>query len=184
MLLFWNGHNDFSERFALDDPTTRRVSITLVFLVLVFVYPLRLVFSSFFSWISGGVLTSGVSFQSVEEFRALFVVFALAFGSMATALVWLYWHAGRAGVDLDVIERQARHYQLRVWGIIVVFCGLSLTLALTVPIGSNDLVTASPGIICFGLNGIQYALQRRWRRKLARLTAADSSMVAPCSAAE
>lgn len=61
IMQFWMNHADWSRRFGLEDAMSDRLSILLVFVLLIFVYPLKMVFSSFFSLISGGYLPTQFS---------------------------------------------------------------------------------------------------------------------------
>ncbi|MEJ2055586.1 MAG: TMEM175 family protein, partial [Calditrichaceae bacterium] len=58
IMLFWIGHRTWSRRFGLEDAFSIFLSFALVFTVLVYLYPLKIVFSAFFTWISGGWLPS------------------------------------------------------------------------------------------------------------------------------
>jgi hypothetical protein len=51
LMTFWSGHHNWSRRFGLDDGPTIVLSCLLVFTMLVYVYPLRFMFSSMTAWI-------------------------------------------------------------------------------------------------------------------------------------
>src|SRR5690606_676829 len=50
--MFWAAHARWSKRYGFDDTASTVLSLLLVFVVLVYVYPLRLQFGVFFAWIS------------------------------------------------------------------------------------------------------------------------------------
>ena len=54
IMLFWAGHRTWSRRYGLEDRNTILISISLIFVLLVYIYPLRLMFSALFNFISGG----------------------------------------------------------------------------------------------------------------------------------
>ena len=56
LAMFWLGHNRWSRRFGIENAYTTALSLALVLVVLVFVYPLRMVISAFLGAISGGAL--------------------------------------------------------------------------------------------------------------------------------
>jgi len=169
--LFWRGHADWSRRYGLDDRISQRLSLLLVFLVLIFIYPLRMVFDALFSWISGGWLPTTFTLEGVSDLRLMFAVFALAFGSMGLASGLLYLHAWRRreAIGLDALERDlTRHAMLR-WAIIPLFSLASLALALWMPVIPGMPWTAAlPGCIFFGLHGVQILMPIQQRRILAR----------------
>jgi hypothetical protein len=53
-MTFWMGHWSWSRRFGLEDGRSIALSCLLVFLVLVFVYPLKFLATLFSHYLSGG----------------------------------------------------------------------------------------------------------------------------------
>lgn len=108
--MFWNAHHRWSRRFGLHDGWTTLLSLAMVLTVLVYVYPLRMVISSFLSLMSGGWLPSelglGESDQLVDV-QTAFVIYSVGFGLLA----WIIWrlnvHALRQAdvLQLDAYER-------------------------------------------------------------------------------
>lgn len=175
--LFWRGHADWSRRYGLDDRRSQRLSLLLVFLVLIFIYPLRMVFDALFSWVSSGWLPAKFSLSSLSDLRLMFAVFALAFGSMGLVSSLLYVHAWRLRdrIGLDALERDlTRHAMLR-WAMVPLFSLISLALTLWLPIIPGLAWSAAlPGCIFFGLHGVQLLMPIQYRRILARHGAAAS----------
>ena len=60
----WKAHRDWSRHYDIEDATSLRLSLLLVFVVLVFVYPLRLLFALFFAWIGHGFLGRSGTFDA------------------------------------------------------------------------------------------------------------------------
>ncbi len=59
--MFWSAHARWSRRYGLDDRASTVLSLVLVFLVMIYVYPLRLLFGVFFAWIRiGGAMVLAV----------------------------------------------------------------------------------------------------------------------------
>jgi hypothetical protein len=113
LAMFWAAHNRWSRRFGLDNGYARLLSLAFVLVVLVYVYPLRMVMSSFLWLLSGGALPSELGFDPARrmlDLQTTFIVYSLGFGLLA----WLVWllnrHALRTlGDALDAEER----YQTR-----------------------------------------------------------------------
>ncbi len=163
---FWRGHVDWSDRYGLDNRSAQRQSLLLVFLVLVFVYPLRMVFASLFAFVSGGWLSANLRFESLDDVRLMFAAFALAFGSMGAAMVLLYrtaWHA-RDALLLDAHERELTRLELWRWAFMPIFAVLSLFSCLV----DAWVSVGVPGFLFFGLHGSQMLLDRRRQRCLSR----------------
>ena len=170
---FWRGHVDWSERFGLDDAHGRRWSLMLVFLVLIFVYPLKIVFSVFFAWISGEALPAQFSFRDMDDVQLMFQMFAVAFGSMGAVLFVLNRQAWRQreALALDALEVDALRLVLRLWVLLPAFALLSIALSFW----EASLRYGAPGMIFFVMHAVQTVLRARHRR---RLTAALASSAA------
>lgn len=170
---FWRGHVDWSERFGLDDARSRQWSLLLIFLVLIFVFPLKIVFAVFFHWISGGALPADFTFQSDVEVQRMFQTFAIAFGSMGAVLFALNLHAWRQRerIGLDAIETDALRLVMRLWALLPIFAMLSLALSLWV----DSLRYGAPGMIFFVMHVVQTLLRARHRRRLAAALASSTA---------
>lgn len=107
LAMFWWSHASWSRRYGLDDGRSVLLSLLLVFLVLVYVYPLRIIFSSFLGFISRDWLPSDISIRSAAELRALFLAYAVAWTTLGCVVVALYRHAWRLR-DAIGLSRQER----------------------------------------------------------------------------
>ena len=61
----WVSHRKWSRRYGLEDMISILISLVLIFIMLVYVYPLKLLFSVLFAWISGGWLPSQFSLHKM-----------------------------------------------------------------------------------------------------------------------
>ena len=102
---------------GLEDGLSIAVSLGLIFIMLVYVYPLRLMFSAFFAWISGGWLPSDFEVRDQREMIGLFVVYGVGYAAMAGSLALLYGRARRTATDLrlDAAERVMTDGQITSW---------------------------------------------------------------------
>ena len=106
LAMLWWQHADWSRRYGLDDGWSVLLSLLLVFLVLVYVYPLRIIFTAFFGWLSGGWLPVGVTIRSGRDLQWLFLAYAVAWTTLGFVVVALYRHAwaNREALALDAAE--------------------------------------------------------------------------------
>jgi len=166
----WSAHADWSRRYGLDDATSRRLGVLLVFLVLIFVYPMRMVFSSLFNALTAGYLPTGFTINSAADLPAMFIMFAVAFGLLGTVMTALYWHAWRLRDTLALSLRERAHtrFEIMNWGAVPAVALLSLVLALTIPARQESGIwLGMPGFVFFLLNVAPPLLRRvseRWRR--------------------
>ncbi len=119
IMMFWSGHRTWSRRYGLEDGRSITLSLGLIFVMLVYVFPLRLMFSAFFAWISGGWLQSDFAIRDGHEMIGLFVVYGIGYGAMAGSIALLYRQAGAAAstLRLDAAERVMTEQQTISWTI-------------------------------------------------------------------
>lgn len=171
----WTGHVEWSRAFGLDDAASRRLSLLLVFLVLVFVYPMRMVFATLFNSISDGLFPANFAIDGLHQVPVLFVTFGIAFGSLGATMSALYAHAWRQreALGLDAAERIDARSRVVGWGLIPVVAIVSIACALLIPPrAESGWWIGFPGFIYFSLNVSTHLIRRRVRRLKAGLAAA------------
>jgi uncharacterized membrane protein len=166
IMRFWLSHADWSRRYGMDDATGNRLSLLLVFVLLIFVYPLKMVFSSLFSLLSGGYLPTSFSINSLAEVPMMFQTFAIGFGSMALVLVLLFARTLKHAESLRLAPAEIAYarYKRLDWALVVGFSVLSFTLACLIPAtAASGAWIGMPGFIFFGLNICHWQLSRSQR---------------------
>ncbi|MDN5782506.1 MAG: TMEM175 family protein [Luteimonas sp.] len=155
--MFWAAHARWSRRYGFDDGASTTLSLALVFVVLVYVYPLRLQFGVFFAWITGGWLPSPMRIESADDVGFMFLVYGLAFAMMSLCMLGLYAHAWRRrdAIGLDRGERARTLGELAIYVYFVVIATLSIAMALWAPRHAPQLIGV-PGVLyaLLGLTGV------------------------------
>jgi uncharacterized membrane protein len=174
MIMFWLGHYRWSRRFGIEDTGSVVLSLLLVFLVLVFLYPLRLMMSGALSAMTGGWLPAEFMVSEVAHARAFFGLYGLAFGLMATTLLALNRRVQRLALDppLSNEERTAARIEVEVWSVLACMGAASAALAVVLP--PRWLVLS--GWLFASLAVIMPLLGRRWKRLSTAAEAADRSI--------
>jgi uncharacterized membrane protein len=152
LAMLWWTHADWSRRYGLDDGRSVLLSLLLVFLVLVYVYPLRIIFTAFFGWISHGWLPVGIAIDSTRDLQLLFTAYAVAWTTLGFVVVALYRHAWRLRdvLGLDRAERVHLRGAIAAQWMIPATGTLALSvLAVTALLGAPSLA---------GMSGFAYAL--------------------------
>lgn len=155
--MFWYAHNTWSRRYGLDDGVTVWLSLLLVFLVLVYVYPLRMLFGSFFGWMSMLLLPEDwwipftFAIRGYEDIRVMFIVYAVAWATMGAIIVLLYRHAWRRreALELSPHERVETLREALRWSFVPLTGVLSIVVALTVPDVERPWTLGMPGVVYF-----------------------------------
>lgn len=81
---FWAAHRMWSQRYGLEDRTSTFLSLAMVFVMLIYVYPLKMVFGAG-PWVSGGALPAKFSIAS-RGMVGLFVIYGLGFAAQSAML--------------------------------------------------------------------------------------------------
>lgn len=111
LMMFWAAHNRWSRRTGLEDAKAMLLSLSVVLVVMVYVYPLRMVVSSFLSLVTGGWLPNELGFAEgalMRDLQTAFLVYAVGFGMLA----WLLWRLNAhalAHADVLSLDANERH---------------------------------------------------------------------------
>ena len=103
----WIAHRRWSRLYGLEDGWTTLISLAMVFVMLIYVYPLRMVASAFMAFVSGGRLPTGFTLTSAGDLTGLFVIYGMGFAVQMVMLALLYLRALKAAgpLRLDAVER-------------------------------------------------------------------------------
>lgn len=171
LMIFWHRQVRWRERMRLHDKTSLMLSMMLVFFALIFVYPLNMLFQAmfgaFYAALAHQELPGTPTINSVNDIKALYLCYGLAYACMAGCLAGLYRHSlGKA--YLPHAERiDARKALFTQTGSVCVAL-LSLLAALLIP--ATPAWTALPGCIYLLLTPT-YWLASRWARRAMAVAA-------------
>lgn len=96
LVWIWHEHHTFFRRYALNDEWTIALNTVLLFIVLVYIYPLKFLFT---------LLTGGA--QRVDPIRReqwpmLMIIYAIGFIGMFLVMLLMYVHAHRKRAELQL----------------------------------------------------------------------------------
>jgi len=98
LVLIWFDHHTFFKRYPLTDTTTLILNMALLFVVLLYVYPMKFLFTLL---VNGMVLRQGVeAVKTVAEIKTLMVIYGVGFLTVNTVLFLMHLHAWRRREDL------------------------------------------------------------------------------------
>jgi hypothetical protein len=172
--IFWRGHWLWSRRFGLEDGTSIFISWALLLTILIYIYPMKVVFDGMWYLLSNRQFGQSLNIRSPGQARALFALYAAGFTAISTEILLLNWRAWRLRepLRLDALERRTTRGELTGWSIPVAIGVLSLVLALTLPVSQ----IAWSGWLYFTMAvfvPLHSAFRRRALRKVA-LAARDT----------
>ncbi len=90
IMVYWVSHRRWSRRFGLDDKVSTFLTLSLVLIILVYVYPLKLMMNLTFYAMSGGWLPSEFVITNASEVAGLIVLFGVGFCLIALTQLGLY----------------------------------------------------------------------------------------------
>lgn len=135
LVWIWHTHNIWSRRFGLDTTYTVVLSAGLLIVVLIYVYPMRIMAGGMFSWFTGGYLPSNFSIEALHELRFMFIFLGVGFVALSLVFVLMYRYA--VSLKRELMLNHAEVYDARtiqlLWIGAAVIGALSITLALLLP---------------------------------------------------
>ncbi len=149
IMMFWLRHRRLSRRYGLENSKTILLSLALVFVVLVYVYPLRIIFEAMFYSVSDGYLPSSFRIVNIDELRWIFVFYSLGFFAMSLIISQLYRVAlqSSTALALNQFERRITKLGMQVWAVAASFGPLVILLMFVLP----DAWITRVGYVYFGL---------------------------------
>jgi len=165
IMLFWYAHHVWSRRFGLEDTASVLLSLLLIFLILIYVYPLKAIYSGAIDFFTGGYLESYFHMKTAQDVRSLFIVFGLGYAVLSGVIVLLNGHALSVKASLSLSEAEIFDTQSEMgsWVIFAAVAMISVLLAALVPDGLIFLAGVFYGVL--GIVMPVYAARRTRRRQ-------------------
>jgi uncharacterized membrane protein len=165
ILLIWSKHHAFHRRYGLDDGPTIFLNSIVLFLIMVFAYPLKflaLFLVNFFTgfYRTGAEINAVMPLDSVAWF---IIIYATGYAAVFGIFALLYAHALRRKEDLGLSESEVIMTRLEVQqGIASILISLlAATVALLMPYGFAPF----GGSVYFLMWPVMSFLSRRARKR-------------------
>lgn len=134
LLWIWHTHNIWSRRFGLDTTHTVVLSAALLIVVLIYVYPMRIMAGGMFSWFTGEYLPSNFTIDSLAELRFMFIFLGIGFVAVCLVFVSMYRYAASLENELRLNGTELRDTRMVQWlwfgaaviGVLSIVCALLL----------------------------------------------------------
>ncbi len=137
----WCAHYKFFRRYGLEDATTVALNSALLFVIMIYVFPLKFLFTVAIGSMTG--LQPHTSPMTIfgGQIRGLFIVYGLGFISVFALLACMNWRAWtlREALELNELERVVTREEItRCLGIAGVGA-LTIIISLILPLGMAGL---------------------------------------------
>jgi len=171
LLLFWSGHERWSRRYGLEVRSTSFLSLGLVFAMLVWIYPLRMVISAGMSFVTGGWVPAEVAIHDVDDLQNCFLVYDVGFLAMSIVLWQLHGIALRRAdeLELDAGERVETRRMMSMYAIYTAFAVVSIAITFPARTAQSALLATLPGFLYMFMGAAMWALERRYDRLRAEI---------------
>ena len=142
LIMFWLGHRTWSQRYGLDDPRSTFLTLLLVFTIMVYVYPLRVLMTEAMNTITGGWVPSSFAAESFLEVRLVFIIYSSGWTVASLAILMLFQNAlkRREELRLNELEVYETRAEVGAWSILA---GTGLVSIAMASLGSGFVITMS-----------------------------------------
>jgi len=177
IMTFWFGHWQWSRRYGLEDMGAIFLSGALVFMVLVYVYPLKFLFSLAVNFYSGGRFSPDATLSGIDELYHIFGIYGLGYAAMTALIATLHFHAWRQrdALGLDAVERHLTRAHILAWLVLGTVGALSASLAFF----TEPVRVVWPGWVYMLLPVVMPLIGRRANRENRRLMAERGARRSP-----
>jgi hypothetical protein len=167
LTMLWSGHDEWSRRFGIDNDRTTWLSLLFVFVMLVWVYPLRMVFSEAFDFFTNGWFASGMPKSTNTDIQNCFLIYGIGFASMSAILLQLNREALRTPVEppLDPVEVLETRRAVGSYAVHVGVACISVLLSFVARNAESNLLASLPGF-AYMLTGVGLSWHHKRFHKL------------------
>lgn len=104
LVWIWWVHSKWSKRYGLENAVAVVLSAALLIVVLVYIYPLRIMAGGMFHWFTNGYLPSAFRIDSFNVLSGMFVFMGIGFFCLSMIFVLMYRYARSLGTQLRLNE--------------------------------------------------------------------------------
>jgi uncharacterized membrane protein len=164
LLIVWHDHYKYFRRYGLDDAPTRWLNSALLFITLMYVYPLKFLFTLLMSELFGFAETETIK---LSQFPLLMVIYGAGFVAVQLVFVLMYLRAYRLRADLglDALELSVTREELQGFLLNVAVGLLSMAIAVLGGVGALSWAGYAY-LLLFPLQAINGVVMGQRRRKL------------------
>ena len=144
----WVAHTVWSRTFGLQDRVTLYLSLGLVMLVLIFVYPIKLMVQLSIAFLSRGYLPQNLQVMEIADVINLMIYFGLGLMALSFILIALYQNSLRQREQLVLSEYEVAFCKLAClsWAVVA---ATALASSVAAPLLGDELQWS--GLVYFSL---------------------------------
>ena len=167
LVWIWYTHNIWSKRYGLDNAATVALSTALLIVILIYIYPMRIMLEGMFTWLTNGYLSSVFTLNSLQEVMYMFVF--LGIGFVTLSLIFVLMHRYAASLKNELRLNQIEMYETKTIELLwLTAAGVGLTMVLVALFIPQPLTPFSGFVLA--LLGVLLPWVRYYREKSAPST--------------
>ncbi len=166
LMLFWLSHREWSRRFAIESKTSIILSMSLVFSLLIYVYPLRILFELMFNGLSDGYFPRSFNINTENGFRGFFAFYAVGYLIMCTLTTCLQYSALKRAkfLGLNRFEYFITRAAFLRWSCSAVVAVVSICISIFAPINYVPLA-GYIFFVVFLVQATEVSFARKYRKR-------------------
>ena len=135
LVWLWWEHSVWSKRYGLDDAMTAFLSAMLLTVMLIYIYPMRMMASGMFAWFTDGYLQQSFDLSNLSELAGLFIFMGLCFAALCGVFMLLNLYALRRRKEILLTGHEAMRtkHSAITWAGSAVIALLSVLAAMLLP---------------------------------------------------
>lgn len=169
LLIIWQQHRMFFRRYGLDDSTILKWNTALLFIVLIFIFPLKFLslflirFLGMIFWGAEDVFTTMIEGNQVP---LLMIYYGVGVLGILFVLSRFYKHALRKKEELELNNFELKHtqYYKRLFSHLCFVPIISMAFVLAFMYVDVTLASIISGML-YSITGIVFAINQRWLKK-------------------
>lgn len=165
LVLIWFDHHTFFKRYPLTDTTTVILNMALLFVVLLYVYPMKFLFTLLVNGLLLGQAVEAV--KSVAEVKTLMVIYGLGFLTVNLVLFLMHLHAWRQRDHLRLDQTDRSELTGTLWRFLINVGVALLSISIARFTSDTGLLAGCTYMLLAPAQTINGVLTRRRTQKIA-----------------
>lgn len=171
LFVIWQQHRQFFRRYGLDDSVVLKWNTILLFIVLIFIFPLKflsLFLVRFYSSVLFGTPTVFGTMINGEQVPMLMVYYGLGALGLIFVFSRFYKHALNKKDELELNTYELKHteYYKRLFTHLCYVPIISIVFVIVIMFFNVTIASVVSGVL-YALTGVVFVINQRWLKKVS-----------------
>lgn len=171
LFIIWQQHRQFFRRYGLDDRVVLKWNTILLFIVLIFIFPLKflsLFLVRFYSSVLFGTPTVFGTMINGEQVPMLMVYYGLGALGLIFVFSRFYKHALNKKDELELNTYELKHteYYKRLFTHLCYVPIISIVFVIVIMFFNVTIASVVSGVL-YALTGVVFVINQRWLKKVS-----------------